>query len=113
MSGVQFPPGAPRYTRRKRHGRVHNSMWYLYIAQFSKTKLYTGISNNVARRIEQHNNGTGAKSLRGKGPVLLLYTEEFETGILAARREREIKGWNRDKKLDLINKVKGFTLSSG
>ncbi len=81
-------------------------MWYLYIAQFNKTKLYTGISNDVKRRIEQHNDGTGAKSLRGKGPVLLLYIEEFATNILAAKREKEVKGWNRERKLTLINKTK-------
>ena len=79
-------------------------MWYLYIAKFSGEKLYTGISVDVERRIRQHNNGTGAKSLRGKGPIELLYTEKFDTNKQAARREREIKGWNREKKLKLITK---------
>lgn len=80
-------------------------MWYLYIAIFDKNKLYTGITLNVARRIEQHNNGRGAKSLRGKGPVELVYTEEYSSCILAANREKEIKGWTRKKKIELIQRV--------
>jgi putative endonuclease len=79
-------------------------MWFLYIAKFKINKLYTGITLDVKRRIEQHNNGTGAKSLRGKGPVELLYTEKYLTNTLAAKREREIKSWSRQKKLKLIEK---------
>jgi predicted GIY-YIG superfamily endonuclease len=79
-------------------------MWTLYIARFSKNKLYTGITVDINRRIKQHNNGIGAKSLKGKGPVELVYTEHYLTNNLAAKREREIKSWNREKKLNLITK---------
>ena len=82
-------------------------MWFLYIATFKNGKLYTGITVDLVRRIKQHNEGIGAKSLRGKGPVELLYTEEYTTNALAAKREREIKGWSHSKKVKLIE---GFTL---
>jgi len=83
-------------------------MWYLYIAKFKNNKLYTGITVDVERRIMQHNNGTGAKSLIGKGPVELMYTERYATNTLAAKREREIKQWNHKKKLKLIESLKGL-----
>ena len=79
-------------------------MWFLYIAKYNTGKLYTGITLDINRRIKQHNKGTGAKSLKGKGPVELLYTEKYLTNALAAKREREIKGWNQEKKLKLISK---------
>jgi len=77
-------------------------MWYLYIATFSGGKLYTGITNNLVRRIRQHYNGTGAKSLRGKGPIQLVYTEVQTDIISAGKREKEVKGWSHEKKVRLI-----------
>lgn len=76
-------------------------MWYVYIGRFWKEFLYTGITTDVARRIKQHNTGVGAKSVRGKGPVELLYFESVKDKITAAKRERELKGWTRQKKLNL------------
>lgn len=77
-------------------------VWYLYIVEASDKSLYTGITKNINRRLQQHNKGTGAKSLLGKKPVKLQYIEQFENQSDAMKREREIKGWNRNKKLELI-----------
>lgn len=66
------------------------------------SSLYTGISTDVAKRIVTHNKGKGAKALKGKLPVTLVYTEEFENGAKARKREAEIKGWTRIEKLRLI-----------
>lgn len=79
--------------------------FYLYIARSKDNSLYTGITRNVQRRIFEHNtdNRNGAKSLRGKRPIVLVYKEEFDTISEALKREKEIKGWSRDKKLKLIN----------
>lgn len=81
--------------------------WYLYILECSDKSLYTGITTNIDRRIRQHNNKEGAKSLMGKLPAKLIYYEEYSDNVTAARREREIKSWKREKKLELI---KGFKL---
>lgn len=78
-------------------------MWYVYIAQFSGDRLYTGITTDPERRMKQHNDGLGAKSLRGKGPIVLVYLEEHTDQTEAAKREREIKNWHRSKKILLIN----------
>lgn len=77
--------------------------WFVYIVQCSDGSLYTGTSNDVVRRIWQHNNKVGAISVRGKLPVKLVYQEEFLSRSDAAKREIEIKGWRREKKLVLVN----------
>jgi putative endonuclease len=77
--------------------------YYLYIVQCSNNSLYTGITKNLTRRIWQHNNSKlGAKSIRGKRPVKLIYSEHYNNINEALRREREIQGWRREKKLNLI-----------
>jgi putative endonuclease len=77
--------------------------WFVYIVECSDASLYTGITTDLKRRILQHNTKIGAKSVRGKLPVKMVYNEVFKTQVEAAHREREIKSWKRDKKLVLIN----------
>lgn len=76
--------------------------WYLYIARCSDSSYYTGITTDLKRRIRMHNAKMGAKSLFGKLPVTLVYSEKYQSQANAAIREREIKGWNRSKKEKLI-----------
>lgn len=66
--------------------------------------LYTGWTNDLARRIEAHNAGKGAKYTKSRRPVVLCYTETFETKEEAMRREAAIKRLPRAKKLELIEK---------
>lgn len=79
--------------------------WYVYIVECKDGSLYTGITTNIERRIIEHNtdNMKGSKSLRGKRPVKLVYYEEFETQMDAAKRESAIKKWKREYKIKLIN----------
>ena len=79
-------------------------MWFLYIVKCRDGTLYTGISTNIQRRVLEHNNGVGAKSLKGKLPITLVYKEVYDNQREAARREREIKGWRKEKKEELILK---------
>lgn len=76
--------------------------WYLYIVKCKDNSLYTGITTNLDNRIETHNLGKGAKSLLGKRPVSLIYQELYNSRGQALKREAEIKGWSRNKKLKLI-----------
>lgn len=80
--------------------------WYLYIVRCKDNSLYTGITKDLERRISEHNsnNSKGAKSLRSKRPVKLVYFEKFESHKEAARREYAIKHWRREFKLKLIEK---------
>ena len=80
-------------------------MNYVYILECSDGTLYTGWTNNLDKRIEQHCNGTGAKYTRGRGPVRLVYHEEFNDKRDAMRREYEIKKYSRINKLKLIENM--------
>ena len=77
--------------------------WYVYIAKTVSGQLYTGVSNSVADRIEKHNSGKGAKYTRANGPVTLVYVSGSVTKSEALKREIQIKGWTRAKKLKLIS----------
>lgn len=79
-------------------------MWYVYIVLCNDDSLYTGITTDVERRIEEHNTKKGAKALYGKIPVRLVYNECYSSQPLALKREYEIKSWKREKKLELIKK---------
>lgn len=83
--------------------------WYVYIVRCADGTLYTGITKDLDRRIKEHNfdNGLGAKSLRYRRPVSLVYYQSFSDQSEAARRERAIKQWRREYKLKLIEKFRG------
>ena len=78
------------------------SRHFIYIIQCTDGTLYTGWTTNLESRMEAHNNGTGAKYTRGRGPVQLLYSESFAGKGEALKREHEIKKLTREKKLALI-----------
>ena len=76
---------------------------FVYIARCNDDSLYTGVTQNLDRRIWQHNHSRlGARSLKGKRPVFLKYFESYATIQEALTREREIKGWKKEKKEKLI-----------
>jgi putative endonuclease len=77
----------------------------MYIVRCADGSLYTGITKDLKRRIEEHNsnNVLGAKSLRYRRPVVLAYYELFATQSEAAKREKSIKRWTRKYKL-----IEGF-----
>lgn len=82
--------------------------YFIYIAQGTDSSFYTGYTVNVEKRIQEHNVGKrGAKYLRGKTPVKLMYSETFETKSEALKREAEIKTWTREQKSVLIKKFAG------
>ena len=82
-----------------------NDSWYLYIVKASDDSLYTGITNNLDRRITEHNlSKVGSKYLRSKRPVVLVYTEKYTSQSLALKRESAIKNWTRKNKLLLIER---------
>jgi putative endonuclease len=78
-------------------------MWYVYILECSDLTLYTGISNDVEKRIDTHNKKKGAKYTKTRTPVKLVYQQSFETKSLAAKEEWRIKQLTRNQKILLIN----------
>ncbi|OGD56719.1 hypothetical protein A2V71_04215 [Candidatus Berkelbacteria bacterium RBG_13_40_8] len=77
--------------------------YFLYILQCYDNYLYTGITSNIKKRLEEHRQGL-CPLTKNRGSIKLVYREEFNTRIEAAKREKEIKGWRRSKKLALIDK---------
>ena len=77
--------------------------WILYILECRDGTLYTGITDNLERRLAAHHAGKGAKYTRGRGPFQLRYTEACADHSEALRREIQIKRLTRPQKLALIN----------
>jgi len=77
--------------------------WYVYILRCADGTLYTGITDDVERRLAAHRAGKGAKYTRGRGPLELAYTEELPDKSSALKREIAIKRLPRQKKLELCN----------
>jgi len=84
--------------------------WYVYILRCGDGTLYTGITDDVPRRLEKHAAGEGAKYTRGRGPLEVCYQEETESHSAAARREYEVKRLTRKQKLALIEGQKELTV---
>lgn len=82
-------------------------MNYTYILECSDGSYYTGWTNDLNKRIEKHNGGTGAKYTKGRRPVKLKYYEEFESKQEAMKREYEIKKLLRKDKDKLIKDYNG------
>lgn len=86
----------------------NSQLYYVYIVTNpNKNVLYTGITNNLARRLVEHWENRGQKeTFAGKYYCFnLIYYEEFISVQNAIARENKIKGWDRKKKLDLISTV--------
>jgi len=81
--------------------------WHVYIVRSADDSLYTGITVDVTRRVAEHNtsNRKGSKSLRGKRPVTLVYTEKYSSRSKASARECDIKHMTRAEKLVLISRI--------
>jgi len=79
-------------------------MWYVYILECKDKTLYTGITKNLAERLDKHNRGKASKYTRGRTPVKMIFHETYDTKTIALKREYQLKRWSRQKKLALIAK---------
>jgi len=77
--------------------------WIVYVLQCADETLYTGITNDLDRRMEEHECGSGAKYTRGRAPFKLLHTEACPTRSQALKREAEIKSLDRVAKIKLVS----------
>ncbi|MFC3911885.1 GIY-YIG nuclease family protein [Pseudaeromonas sharmana] len=78
------------------------SDWHLYLIRDRDQRLYTGISRDVERRLVMHQNGTGARALRGRGPLTLVWRSAVISHREALRLEYAIKQWPKARKEALI-----------
>ncbi|MBP6715001.1 MAG: GIY-YIG nuclease family protein [Aliarcobacter sp.] len=80
--------------------------YFVYILECKDGSLYTGITKDVPKRLDEHNTkDTGAKYTKIRRPVKLIYQENSENRSTASKREYEIKKFTRVKKLQLIKEA--------
>jgi putative endonuclease len=78
--------------------------YYVYILKCSDGSYYTGVTNNMEKRLAEHNSDDSATSYTSKRrPVELVYHQQFNDINQAIELEKQIKGWSRRKKEALIN----------
>jgi len=77
--------------------------WYVYILRCGDGSLYTGIATDVERRLAEHQTNKGAKYLRGRGPLKLVFEKQVGSRSQALKIEHKVKGLTRKEKEDLIN----------
>ena len=75
----------------------------MYILKCSDDSYYTGSTVDLERRLSEHEAGKGANYTKNKLPVQLVFFERFTNIGEAFRREKQVQGWNRNKKEALIN----------
>ncbi|EFU8014047.1 GIY-YIG nuclease family protein [Salmonella enterica] len=81
---------------------------YLYLIRTADNALYTGITTDVARRYRQHQTGKGAKALRGKGELTLVFAAQVGDRSLALRIEYRIKQLTKRQKERLVTEREAF-----
>lgn len=78
--------------------------YFVYVLRCADETLYTGITTDIERRVEEHNSSDkGAKYTKLRRPVELVYSEKSENRSSASKREYAIKKLSRAQKLELIN----------
>lgn len=78
--------------------------WFLYMIRCKGGLLYTGITTDVTRRFKQHESGKGAKFLRGKGPLSLVFKHPAGNRSEASKLEAVVKKWAKADKEQVIEK---------
>ncbi len=80
-------------------------MYFVYLLECTDGSIYTGITTDMQKRLARHKDGTASHYTRAKGAKRVLYTEKHPDRSSASKREAEIKGWAREKKLNLVGRV--------
>jgi putative endonuclease len=81
---------------------AQNIMFIVYILKNYKNQIYVGCTHDIEKRIIRHDSGDGAEFTRRNKDFKLVYKEKYKTLLEARRREKQIKGWRREKKENLI-----------
>jgi putative endonuclease len=83
---------------------MSNNNWSIYILECSDGTYYTGITNNIGKRLKSHQKGKGARYTSGRLPVKIAYQKDGLTESQARKEEFQIKSWSRPEKEKLIRR---------
>jgi len=79
--------------------------YYVYIMTHRSGTLYTGVTNDLFRRVQEHRDGRAGSFTSRYGITRLVYVEDTDDVGAALQREKQIKAWTRKKRIDLINSL--------
>ncbi|MGX9426715.1 MULTISPECIES: GIY-YIG nuclease family protein [Bradyrhizobium] len=81
-------------------------MYYVYILASSRHgTLYIGVTNSLQKRLDEHRNGKGSEFVKKYGVYRLVHVESYERAEEAIAREKQLKRWKRDWKIELIERA--------
>lgn len=81
---------------------INKMKWVVYLLQCRDGSFYAGVTNNLKKRVETHNKGKGSAFTRTRRPCLTVWHEHHFNRSDAQKRESELKGWERKKKIALV-----------
>jgi putative endonuclease len=81
-------------------------VWFCYMLECADGSPYVGVAKDPGQRVKRHNWAVGARHTALRRPVRLIWQEEHASQRSARGREAELKGWRREKKLELIAKFR-------
>lgn len=84
--------------------------WFVYLIRTKENKLYCGVTNDLLRRFKQHSAGKGAKALRGKGPLALVWSQTENSKSEALKTEIAIKKLTKARKEALVKLASRFDI---
>jgi len=99
---VEVEAKAKEVAVKKLLAELGNASWFVYLLRCADGSLYTGITNDMPRRLKQHNAGTASRYTRSRLPVVLVYQEPQASQSHALKRELAIKGLSRQEKEAMI-----------
>jgi len=76
--------------------------WFIYLIKCKDGSFYTGSTSDLEKRFHKHSTSSGGRYTKLHKPIEVVYKEEFLTHEEALKREKQIKGWRREKKENLI-----------
>lgn len=92
--------------RRAEYNAPVMGSWYVYLVKCRDGTFYTGITTDIARRLEEHNRGIGARYTRGRRPVKLVYWESLADRSHAATREYALKQLSHAEKASMAGTLR-------
>ncbi|CAN5612898.1 GIY-YIG nuclease family protein [soil metagenome] len=79
--------------------------WVYIMNSASGNALYIGVTNNLEKRVWEHRNGSGSEFAQKYRVTRLVYAEEYDNPTNAIAREKQLKGWRRDRKNELVRSL--------
>jgi putative endonuclease len=79
--------------------------YFVYILASHRRALYIGVTNDMDRRLDQHRSGAGSEFVQQYKAAALVHVEVTESVRAAIEREKQLKGWRREKKIRLIEEA--------